>query len=141
MGKLNKEVNNNDILPNDVWKWNYIEEVIRKTMDLYNFKEIRTSIIQTQELFKTYQNYFTEEESTSNQLIYNLNGVSNLSLRPEGTITVLHSILNNNQKEQLSKLYYIGPMFRKSKENQLLQFHQFGAEIIGINDLLTDNEI
>ena len=32
MGKLNKEVNNNDILPNDVWKWNYIEEVIRKTM-------------------------------------------------------------------------------------------------------------
>jgi len=45
------DLNYHDILPDDVWKWNYVENVIRQTMELYNFKEIRTSILQSQELF------------------------------------------------------------------------------------------
>ncbi|HPM00718.1 MAG TPA: ATP phosphoribosyltransferase regulatory subunit [Candidatus Cloacimonadota bacterium] len=135
------DLNYHDILPDDVWKWNYVENVIRQTMELYNFKEIRTSILQSQELFKTYLNYFSEHDDLTNHLLFNLNEVNNLSLRPEGTITVLHSLLKNQINDILSRLFYIGPMFRRKNMTQFSQFHQFGAEIIGSNDLLTDNEI
>lgn len=141
MQRVINNIVNNDILPNDVWKWNYVENIIRQTMELYSFKEIRTSIIQSQELFESYLNYYSEEENSSKRLLFNLNGVSNLSLRPEGTITVLHSLMKNNINELLSRLFYIGPMFRKQNDNKLSQIHQFGAEIIGSDDLLTDSEI
>ncbi len=136
-----QQLQHQDILPSDVWKWNHVENIIRKTMELYNFQEIRTSILQSQDLFKTYLNFFSEHSDYINQLLYNINDNSNLSLRPEGTITVLHSLMKNPISDFLSRLFYIGPMFRKRNNSNLSQFHQFGAEIIGSNDLLTDNEI
>lgn len=130
-----------DILPKDVWKWNQLEEIVRDTMELYNFHEIRTAIIQSQDLFKTYLNFFADQENYANQLIYNINDKSNLSLRPEGTITVLQSIINQSINEFPARLFYIGPMFRRQNNAQFSQFHQLGAEIIGSDHLLTDNEI
>lgn len=53
-----QQLQHQDILPSDVWKWNHVENIIRKTMELYNFQEIRTSILQSQDLFKTYLNFF-----------------------------------------------------------------------------------
>ena len=40
-----------DVLPTDAWKWNRLEVVIKKVCRLYNFKEIRTPIFESSELF------------------------------------------------------------------------------------------
>ena len=40
-----------DILPKDIWKWNYVENRIREWCRLYRFGEIRTPMFEATELF------------------------------------------------------------------------------------------
>ena len=40
-----------DILPEDSSKWRYIENQLDKLMKLYNYKEIRTPIFESTDLF------------------------------------------------------------------------------------------
>ncbi len=57
------------------------------------------------------------------------------SLRPEGTAAMVRSYIENSihRKEAISKLFYIGPMFRgeRPQKGRLRQFHQIGAEVMG----------
>lgn len=41
-----------DILPSEVYKWDYMESVIRDVCARYGYKEIRTPIIEATELFQ-----------------------------------------------------------------------------------------
>ena len=41
-----------DILPDEVYKWDYMEGVIRDVCARYGYKEIRTPIIEATELFQ-----------------------------------------------------------------------------------------
>ena len=40
-----------DILPKDVYKWQYVEDCFRKTAEKYGFTEIRTPLFEHTELF------------------------------------------------------------------------------------------
>ena len=57
------------------------------------------------------------------------------SLRPEGTASVVRAYIENSldRKENSSKLFYMGPMFRgeRPQRGRLRQFHQIGVEVIG----------
>ncbi len=130
-----------DILPTEVWKWTAVEKTIHETMELNNYKEIRTSIVQSQDLFKSYLSFFNEHFDYSKQFLFSLNEQQNLSLRPEGTITVLQNFIKSDSQEMPQRLYYIGPMFRRKNNAQLVQFHQLGVELIGNVTHLADNEI
>lgn len=59
------------------------------------------------------------------------------ALRPEGTASIVRSYIENrlDAKEGLSKLFYIGPMFRgeRPQKGRLRQFHQVGVEAIGVD--------
>ena len=59
------------------------------------------------------------------------------ALRPEGTASIVRSYIENrlDAKEGLSKLFYIGPMFRgeRPQKGRLRQFHQIGVEAIGVD--------
>ncbi|MBL8014190.1 MAG: histidine--tRNA ligase [Candidatus Omnitrophica bacterium] len=59
------------------------------------------------------------------------------ALRPEGTASVVRSYVENRMdaRESLSKLFYIGPMFRgeRPQKGRLRQFHQIGIEAIGVD--------
>jgi histidyl-tRNA synthetase len=70
---------------------------------------------------------------------------SSLTLRPEGTASVIRAYIEHNlhQKEPISKLFYIGPMFRRERpqKGRYRQFHQIGAEILGRDDALIDAEL
>lgn len=134
-------LNHKDILPEDVWKWTAVENSIHQTMELNNYKEIRTSILQANDLFKSYMTFFNDHSDYSQQLIFNVNETESLSLRPEGTITVLQSFLRNEFQDLPQRLYYMGPMFRKKNNTQLLQMQQLGVELIGNNTQMGDNEI
>ncbi len=40
-----------DILPDEVDYWNFVEKTAKKIFDLYNFNEIRTPIFESSQLF------------------------------------------------------------------------------------------
>src|SRR5690606_15265703 len=72
-------------------------------------------------------------------------GGRSLTLRPEATASVVRAYIEESLGKQapLTKVFYIGPMFRQEKpqKGRQRQFHQFGAEAIGSADPRIDAEI
>lgn len=134
-----------DILPKDVHKWHYIEDIFRKTCALYNYKEIRTPIFESTELFVR---GVGESTDIVNKEMYTFfdKGNRSITLRPEGTAGVVRSYVENKmfaELNQLTKLYYMGPMFRyeRMQKGRSRQFFQFGVEALGSNDPSIDAEV
>lgn len=132
-----------DILPDDVKKWQYLEQLIRKEAELFNFEEIRTPIMEQTELIVRGLGQLTDIVSKE---IFSFNrGDDQYVLRPELTAPVVRAYVQHhlNQRGGSQKLYYIGPMFRaeRPQRGRQRQFHQFGLEVIGSNDPVADAEV
>lgn len=133
-----------DILPDDLPKWEYVENKIKQVMCLYNYSEIRTPIFEQTELF--IRSIGEETDIVKKEMYTFLDmGKRSMTLRPEGTAPIVRSYLEHNlgEKTSLVKLFYIGPMFRQERpqKGRLRQFNQYGAEAIGSLDPLIDVEI
>jgi histidyl-tRNA synthetase len=64
----------------------------------------------------------------------NLGGSQSLTLRPENTAGVVRAYIEHKLWDRgLSKLFYIGPQFRRERpqKGRYRQFYQIGAEVIG----------
>lgn len=133
-----------DILPAMVPSWNRIESKTREVLSVYGFSEIRTPIYEDINLFK--RSMGQTSDVVNKQLLEVMNnpekaagtsGEVGYALRPEGTASVVRSYIENHldAKEGLSKLFYIGPMFRgeRPQKGRLRQFHQIGVEAIGVD--------
>lgn len=123
-----------DILPDEVGTWQRVEEIVRSVMANYNYVEIRTPVFEQTALFARSIGELTDIV-TKEMYTFTDRGEESLTLRPEGTASTLRAYIQNRLGEQLplSKLYYIGPMFRQERPQagRLRQFHQFGAEALG----------
>lgn len=125
-----------DILPADVSVWQSIENQSRELFKCYNYKEIRTPYFEETGLF---QRSLGQTSDVVNKQLLQLAGdkKEGYSLRPEGTASVVRSYIENgmDRKESLSKYFYLGAMFRgeRPQKGRLRQFHQIGAEAIGLN--------
>src|SRR3569832_48877 len=142
-----------DILPHeqkeeDKWRtsdrWQYVEQVIRKTADDYGFKEVRTPLFERTELFV--RGVGESSDIVSKEMYTFLDKADrSMTLRPEGTASVMRAYVEKhlNQAPGLSKFYYIGPMFRyeRPQAGRYRQHHQFGAEAIGIGKPEQDVEM
>jgi len=111
---INKVKGTYDILPDDSAKWQNLEDVIRNVSKLFNFKEIRTPIFEYSELFHRGVGETTDiiKKETYD---FEDRGGRFVTLRPEGTASVVRSIIENKlyaDATQPLKLYYQGPMFR-----------------------------
>ncbi len=132
-----------DILPDEVELWNFVENKAKEIFQLYNFKEIRTPIFETSNLF----NRVIGESDIVQKEMYTFKdkGDRDLALRPEGTAPIARAFLSNNlaSKNLESKLFYIGPMFRyeRPQAGRYRQFHQIGVESIGSGHPYSDAEI
>ena len=133
-----------DILPSDTPIWQEIEKKTRQILTAYNYREIRTPIFEQADLFVRSAGQTTD--FVQKQMLYlaaQKDGDANdiqageLSVRPEGTAAVVRSYIENqlDKSETLSKLFYMGPMFRgeRPQKGRLRQFHQIGVEAIGPN--------
>ncbi len=133
-----------DILPADSAIWQAAEEAIRRVMMAYNYQEIRTPIFEQTSLFSRSIGELTDIVSKEMYTFLDRSEES-LTLRPEGTASVIRAYVQNNLGEQspLSKLYYVGPMFRQERPQagRLRQFHQFGVEALGSSSPQLDVEI
>jgi len=140
--KFNLPRGTSDILPVSAYLWQKIETIARNIFRNYNYREIRTPIFEETELFarsmgrtsdvvkKQMLNLASQKRDKNDDV-----QLSAFSLRPENTASVVRSYIQNNldKKERLSKLYYLGPMFRgeRPQKGRLRQFHQMGVEAIG----------
>src|SRR6056297_1409193 len=132
-----------DILPDDVRKWQYLEQLIRTEAELFNLEEIRTPIMEQTELIVRGIGKLTD--IVSKEIFSFSRGDDNYVLRPELTAPVVRSYVEHHleQRGGSQKLYYIGPMFRaeRPQKGRQRQFHQFGVEVIGSDDPVADVEV
>jgi histidyl-tRNA synthetase len=134
-----------DLLPGETEKWQAVEELIRDTCRLFQYKEIRTPIFEHTELF-TRSVGDTTDIVQKEMYTFTDRGDRSLTLRPEGTAPVVRSFVENKLfglPNQPVKLYYTGPMFRYERQQagRYRQFVQFGVEAIGSKDPSIDAEV
>ena len=132
-----------DILPKDVYRWQYLETEFRRCCESYGFSEIRTPVFEHTELFQRGVGDTTDIVQKE-MYTFEIAGRS-LTLRPEGTSPVARSYIENKLfAEPLpAKFYYAIPCFRyeKMQKGRQRQFHQFGIETFGAQDMLADAEV
>lgn len=134
-----------DILPEEIGKWHALEKVIRNVSKIYNYKEIRTPIIENSELFHRGVGESTDIVTKETYDFVDRGKRSN-TLRPEGTAGVVRSFVENKlyaSNVPVQKMYYVGPMFRyeRPQKGRYRQFQQFGAEAFGSTSAQLDAEI
>ncbi|WP_431027309.1 histidine--tRNA ligase [Lysinibacillus sp. LZ02] len=134
-----------DILPGQSEKWQKAEEVLRELCHVYRYKEIRTPIFESTELFQRGVGDTTDIVQKEMYTFEDRGGRS-LTLRPEGTAAAVRSYVEHKmfgQPDQPVKLSYMGPMFRYERQQagRYRQFVQFGVEAIGSADPAIDAEV
>jgi histidyl-tRNA synthetase len=133
-----------DILPDEVGRWQAVEDVVRRMMAAYHYDEIRTPVFEHTELFSRSIGQDTDIVGKEMYTFQDAGGRS-LTLSPEGTAPVVRSYIEHGlgaQSPQV-KLFYMAPMFRQEnpQKGRYRQFHQFGMEALGPADAAQDVEI
>ncbi len=123
-----------DVLPNESYRWQYVEKTAREVCALHNVREIRTPVFEHTELFLR---SIGDTTDIVNKEMYTFDdkGGRSLTLKPEGTAGVARAYIENNL-EACSlplKMFYITPVFRyeRPQAGRLREHHQFGVEAYG----------
>ncbi len=134
----------NDILPDEVYQWDFFETTIRDWLAAYGYHNIRTPIVEQTDLFVRSIGTATDiVEKEMYTFVDHLNGES-LTLRPEGTASCVRAVLEHSLLYTgPQRLYYYGPMFRheRPQKGRYRQFHQVGVEAIGYANAEIDAEL
>jgi len=133
-----------DILPPSSIVWVQVEAAARRVFAQFNYREIRTPILEETALFARGVGEETDIVSKEMYTFEDRDGTS-LTLRPEATASVLRAYIEHrlDQVAGLQKLYYIGPIFRRERpqKGRYRQFFQIGAEAIGSDAPSVDAEV
>jgi len=123
-----------DILPAQMHVWHQIEDTWRSLVESYGYQQIRTPILEKTALFRRSIGEVTDIVEKEMYSFDDIGG-DNLSLRPEGTASVVRAGIENGLLvNQQQKLWYNGSMFRRERpqKGRYRQFHQLGAETFGM---------
>ena len=133
-----------DILPSVIEIWQQIYQIAYHEFNKYNYKEIRTPILENTSLFERCIGNFTD---IVNKEMYTFidQGSRSITLRPEGTSSVARAVLSNKiyVNNKINRLWYLGPMFRyeRPQKGRQRQFHQLGIECLGSEKAISDAEV
>ena len=133
----------NDILPDEVVRWQRLEAAFRRHAELQGYAEVRTPLIEHTALF---QRQVGETTDIVEKEMYSFERHGDaLTVRPEGTAGAARAYVEHqlHAKEAVSRWYYLGAMFRGERpaKGRYRQFHQAGAELYGDPGPLSDAEI
>lgn len=133
-----------DLLPQDSYKWQYLESLFAKTAQTYNFKEVRVPTFEHTELFERGVGDTTDVVEKQ-MYTFNDKGGRSVTLRPEGTASVVRSFLQNSlyALPMPMKMFYNIACFRyeNKQKGRLREFHQFGVEVFGAAAATMDAEV
>ena len=133
-----------DVLPQESYKWHYVEDLARKTAKDFCASEIRTPTFEHTELFLRGVGGTTD---IVNKEMYTFEdkGGRSITLKPEGTAGVARAFIENSlyAGAQPTKMYYITPVFRyeRPQAGRLREHHQFGVEYYGSDSPYADVEV
>lgn len=133
-----------DVLPDQSYLWQFVEDTARSTAKCFGLKEIRTPVFEHTELFLR---GVGETTDVVNKEMYTFEdkGGRSITLKPEGTAGVARSFIENGlQNAALPlKAYYITPCYRyeRPQKGRLREFHQFGIEMFGSSKPEADAEV
>src|SRR5204862_1897492 len=123
-----------DILPGEVERWQWLEERTRGVMALYGYREVRSPIFESTDLFVRSVGESTDIVRKEMYTFADRKGRS-LTLRPEGTAGVVRSYVEHTMGRggRITKLSYFCPMFRyeRPQAGRYRQFWQWGLESLG----------
>ena len=123
----------NDLLPETLGTWRYLESKIIQIVESYGFDEIRLPIMERTELFKR---SIGEDTDIVEKEMYTFDdrNQESITLRPEATASMVRAgITNGLLHNQKQKMWTMGPMFRyeKPQKGRYRQFYQFNIEAMG----------
>lgn len=134
-----------DVILSEADKYSYIEQTFIQVAEFFNYKEFRTPIIESSELF---QRSVGDSSDIVRKEMYTFldKGDRSITLRPELTAGVIRSIVNNKLLalgDIPVKAYYVGPCFRyeRPQQGRYRQFNQFGIECVGVVSPYRDVEV
>lgn len=141
---INAPKGTEDVLPNDSFKWQYIENKFSEICSKYGFKEIRTPMFENTDLFNRSIGE-TTDIVTKEMYTFNDQKGRSITLKPEGTSPVVRAFIQSGSQREMQpiKYFYDTPCFRyeKPQAGRLREFHQFGVETFGSNSMMADAEI
>lgn len=133
-----------DLLPEEMFKKRYVENVARKLFESWGYLPILTPVFEQTELFVRSIGETTDIVQKEMYTFLDRKGRS-LTLRPEGTAPIVRAYLENKLKDfrNPTKLYYFMPMFRyeRPQKGRLREFHQIGLEVLGVAGPDIDAEV
>ncbi len=133
-----------DILPGEVEKWQYVERLARQLCDRFGYVEVRTPVIEREELFAKGTGETTDIVQKE-MYSFTDKGGDRITLRPEATPSMVRAFVEHNLENALpsAKIFAMGPMFRyeRPQKGRYRQFHQFDVEAFGIEDPAVDAEV
>lgn len=133
-----------DITPAQVYKWQYVEALIREICALNGYAEIRTPAFEHTELFQRGVGETTDVVQKEMYTFEDKAGRS-ITLKPEGTSPAVRAFIENGifNEPQPTKLFYFTSCFRyeKPQAGRFREHHQFGVEALGANDPAIDAEV
>lgn len=133
-----------DILPQDAYKWNYMEKTIRDLCGRYGYGELRTPMFEATELFQRGIGD-TTDVVTKEMYTFTDRGGRSITLRPENTASAVRAYLEHKLYGDgaVQKFFYIGSMFRydRPQAGRFREFHQFGVEVMGADSPAADAEV
>ncbi len=142
MSKIQTLRGMNDIDPQQSKVWAHIEGILRSVVESYGYEEIRFPVVEKTELYT--RSNEAADIVTKEMYTFQDKGGESISLRPEGTAGCVRAAIDNDLiRTEKPRLWYTGPMFRyeRPQKGRSRQFHQFSAEVFGINSPEIDAEL
>ena len=132
-----------DLIGDEQRRHAHVIDTARRVAALYGLEEWATPIFEETRVFaRTLGD--TSDVVTKEMYTFKDRGGDSVTLRPENTAGVCRAVLSNGLTQSLpQKVFYAGPMFRyeRPQKGRYRQFHQIGAELIGVPEPLADAEI
>jgi histidyl-tRNA synthetase len=133
-----------DMLPATALVWERVSRIAADLFGRYGYQPIYTPLFEHTEVFTRGIGEATDIVSKEMYTFEDKGGRS-LTLRPEGTASVVRAALEHNLAANgaSAKLYYAGPMFRyeRPQKGRMRQFWQIGAELLGASEPTADAEL
>ncbi len=135
-----------DMLPDTARAWEYLVRTAQDLFARYGYEPIYTPIFEHTDVFARGIGEATDIVGKEMYTFFDKgNPPRSLTLRPEGTASVVRSALENSltANGQGAKLYYAGPMFRyeRPQKGRMRQFWQIGIEALNMPEPSVDAEV
>lgn len=140
---IKRPLGTEDIVPQNINKWNTVETIVKDTATTFGFKEIRVPTFESTELFE--HSVGDTTDVVQKEMYSVIAKESKFTLRPEGTSGTIRAMVQNGLLNDAlpQKVFYVLSCFRheRPQAGRLREFHQFGVEMAGSQSPYADAEV